>query len=64
LSHPANRPELELRDFFFFGYLKEKLQEVVLSNREELISEIRRLFDQIDKEIPNAVSVSWAERLR
>jgi hypothetical protein len=63
LLYPANPPDLALRDFYFFGSLKEKLQEIVLRNRENLISEIRRFFDEIDKETLIAVSVSEAESL-
>jgi hypothetical protein len=51
------QPDLSLRDFFFFGYLKEKLQEVFLRNREDLISEIRRLLDEIGKETLLAISL-------
>jgi hypothetical protein len=57
LPHLADGPDLALCDFFLFDHLKEKLQEIVLRNREDLISEIRQLFDEIDKETVMAVSL-------
>jgi hypothetical protein len=49
---------MALRDFFLFSDVKDKFQEVVLRDREDLISEIRGFFDEIDKDILMAVSVS------
>jgi hypothetical protein len=43
--------------------LNEKLQEVVLRNREDLISEILQLFEDIGKETLKAVTVSYIKRL-
>jgi hypothetical protein len=59
----VDHPDLALRDFFLFGYLEEKLYEVVLRNREDLISEILQFLEEIGKETLMAVSASWAERL-
>jgi hypothetical protein len=57
LPHLADGPDLALHDFFLFDCLMEKLQEIVLRNREDLISEIRQLFDEIDKETVMALSL-------
>jgi hypothetical protein len=42
-----------------------KIEKLILGNSKKLFSEIeiRRLFDEIDKETLMAVSASWAERL-
>jgi hypothetical protein len=46
----AYSPDLVPSDFFF-GYLKTKLAGLVIRSREELISTIRQIFDEIPREI-------------
>jgi hypothetical protein len=57
LPQLADGSDLALHDFFLFDYLMEKRQEIVLRNQEDLISEIRQLFDEIDKETVMALSL-------
>jgi hypothetical protein len=63
LPHLADSTDLALCHFFLFGYLKEKLQEIVIRNRKDQMSKIQRRFDEIDKETLVAISGSWIERV-
>jgi hypothetical protein len=47
MPHPAYRPDLALRDFFLFGYIKQKLTEYNIPDRQNLKNAIIDIFDEI-----------------
>jgi hypothetical protein len=47
--HPASSPDLAPNNFFLFGYVKSKLPDLAIRSREDLICEIRLIFDEILK---------------
>jgi hypothetical protein len=59
----AYSPGLTPSDFFLFGYLKQKLQEVYIPNRERLKSEIIRILDGIGLDVLISVFEDWMKRL-
>jgi hypothetical protein len=63
LPHPVYSPDLASSDFFFFGYLKEKLATFHCTTRDELKSAFITIFNEIDRETLLAVFNSELERL-
>jgi hypothetical protein len=59
VPHPAYSSEMALNDFFFFGHLKIKLAGPAIQSREELILTIRRIFDEIPKEMLILIYLLW-----
>jgi hypothetical protein len=55
MQHPVYIPDPAPRDFFLFGTLKTKLQNYEIHSRDDLISAIWNIFDEILKETPNSV---------
>jgi hypothetical protein len=51
MAQSAYSPGLTPSDFFLFGYLKQKLQEVHIPDREKLKSEIIRILDGIGPDV-------------
>jgi hypothetical protein len=49
VPHPVYSQDLASSDFFFFGYLKSKLQGIAVRSRPELISAIGEIFEEIPK---------------
>ena len=64
LPHPPYSPDIAVCDFYLFGKLKQSLQQVRISNREELEEEIDRIMKQISKEEWKRVFNEWLTRLR
>jgi hypothetical protein len=67
VPHPAYSPDLTPSDlffFFFFGTLKTGLHNYEIHSRDELISAIWSIFDEIPKETFNYIYDSWKTRLR
>jgi hypothetical protein len=64
VSLPAHNLDLMLRDFFLFGILKTELQNDKIHRRDDLISAIRSIFDEISKKTLNSVYDSWKKRLK
>ncbi|GFO05016.1 transposase [Plakobranchus ocellatus] len=48
LSHPAHSPDLAPSDFQFFGPLKRHLGGMAFETEDNLISELRNWFDNLD----------------
>ncbi|GFO28768.1 histone-lysine N-methyltransferase SETMAR [Plakobranchus ocellatus] len=48
LPHPAHSPDLAPSDFHFFGPLKRHLGGVAFETEDDLISELRNWFDNLD----------------
>jgi hypothetical protein len=49
VQHPAYNPYMALSTFFLFGHIKSKLPGLAMRSREDLICEIRRIFEEIPK---------------
>jgi hypothetical protein len=50
-------------DFFLFGDLKGKMARFTTSSAEDILSEIRRIFDESPREIVTVVYDGWITRL-
>jgi hypothetical protein len=50
VPHPLYSPNVTQNYFFLFGHLKIKLAGLVIQSKEELISMIRQIFDEIPRE--------------
>ena len=44
---PAYSPDIAPSDFYLFGYLKEKLKDYKFNSKEELLSGINSILDEI-----------------
>jgi hypothetical protein len=54
MPHPAYSPDLAPGDFLLFGFLKEKLPEYRIADRESRKSTIMKI----------SVATAWIERLK
>jgi transposase len=61
-THPPYSPDLAPSDFFLFGYLKDRLQEIVFASRKELLPGIREVLDETSPETLPRVFEHWIER--
>jgi transposase len=61
--HPPYSPDLTPSDFFLFGYVKERLKEMVFPSYEELLDVIGEVVTGIELETLTAVFEHWMERL-
>jgi hypothetical protein len=57
-------PDIAPSDFFFFGYLKEKLTEYDIQDRERLKLAITHIFSEIGQETLITVFGNWIKRLK
>ncbi|GFO37851.1 histone-lysine N-methyltransferase SETMAR [Plakobranchus ocellatus] len=48
LPHPAHSPDLAPSDFHLFGPLKRHLGGMAFETEDDLISELRKWFDNLD----------------
>jgi hypothetical protein len=64
VPHHAYSSDPVSSDFFLSGYLKTKLAGLVIRSREELISTIRHIFDEITREKLISVYLSWKKGLK
>jgi hypothetical protein len=64
VSHPAYGQDLTPSDFFLFGFVKLKLPGLTIGNREGLICEIRRIFEEILKITLISIYASWIKRIK
>jgi hypothetical protein len=64
MPHSAESSDLAPSDFFLFGFLKEKLPEYQIPDRESLKSTIMQIFSEISEETLISVFTAWIERLR
>jgi histone-lysine N-methyltransferase SETMAR len=62
-THPPYSPDLAPSDFFFFGYVKHRLQEIIFHSGEELLAGIREVLGEIPLETLAHVFDHWMERL-
>jgi transposase len=56
-------PDLAQSDFFLFGYVKERLKEMVFPSYEELLDAIGEVVTGIESETLTAVFEYWMEGL-
>jgi transposase len=61
--HPPYSPDLAPSDFFLFGYVKERLKEMVFPLYEEVLDAIGEVVTSIESETLIAVFEHWIERL-
>ena len=50
LPHPAYSPDLSPNEFWFYGFIKEKLKGRVHNSPEELLRSIYEIVENIDKQ--------------
>jgi hypothetical protein len=63
IPHPAYSPDVAPNDFFLFGYIKRKLTEYNIHDRQSLQSAIADIFDEIGQKTLMAVFETWINRL-
>jgi hypothetical protein len=61
--HSAYFPDVALSDFFLFGYLKGEMAGFTANSHPDILSEIRRIFQEISKETLVAVYDEWTTRI-
>jgi histone-lysine N-methyltransferase SETMAR len=61
--HSPYSYDLAPSDFFLFGYVKERLKEMVFPSYEELLDAIGEVVTGIELETLTVVFEHWAERL-
>jgi hypothetical protein len=57
--HPAYPPDAALSDFILFGYLEGEMAGLIVNSPPDILSEIRRIFQEISKETLVAVYEEW-----
>jgi hypothetical protein len=60
--YPPYSPDLAIADFYLFGVLKQKLQDIDVSDDEELKSEILTIFQGIPSDELKKSFDPWIER--
>jgi hypothetical protein len=61
--HPAYSPDAAPSDFFLFDQLKGEMAGFTASSPADILSKIRRIFQEISKETLMAVYDEWITRL-
>lgn len=64
VPHPGNRPDRAPTDFYLSGNPKEKLQSVMVTDLDSLISAITEFFSDAPQGELIAVHQNWKKRLR
>jgi hypothetical protein len=64
VPYPAYSSDLAPNDFFHFGTLKIEMQNYDIHSKDDLISAIRSIFDEILKETLNSVYDFWKKKLK
>ncbi|GFN97620.1 histone-lysine N-methyltransferase SETMAR [Plakobranchus ocellatus] len=57
LPHPAHSPDLAPSDFNLFGTLKRHLGGMAFETEDDLISELRNWFDNLDFDFFRVISI-------
>ena len=60
---PPYSPDIAPSDFFLFGYMKEKLKGCKFSSKEELLSAIYAILEEIPEQQLKEVFIEWERRL-
>ena len=61
---PPYSPDIAPSDFYLFGYLKEKLKGYKFNSKEELLSEIISILEEIPEQKLKEVFIAWERKLR
>jgi hypothetical protein len=64
IPQPSYSPDIAPCDFFLFGYLKEKLTEYDIPDREGLKLAITHIFSEIGQETLITVFETWIKQLK
>ncbi|GFO06034.1 hexosyltransferase [Plakobranchus ocellatus] len=64
LFHPAHSPDLAPSDFHLFGPLKRHLGGMAFETEDDLISELRNWFDNLDVDFYQFAAVALAKMHR
>jgi hypothetical protein len=64
IPQPSHSPDIAPSDFFRFGYLKEKLTEYDIPDREKLKLAITHIVSEIGQETLITVFGTWIKRLK
>jgi hypothetical protein len=62
VPHQAYSPDPAPSDFLFFGFLKEKLQGIAVTDGKNLKSDAQAIFDERPESILRSVDVTWITR--
>jgi hypothetical protein len=57
--HPADPRDAIPNDFFFFGYLKSEMASFTANSPADILSEIRRIFQEVSRETLVTVYDDW-----
>jgi histone-lysine N-methyltransferase SETMAR len=60
--HPAYSPDVAPSDFFLLGHLKGEMADFTANSPADILSEIRRIFQEIPKETLVAMYDEWITR--
>jgi hypothetical protein len=63
VAHPVYSPDDAPNNIFLFGHLKREIAGFTARSPEEILSEIRRIFETIPREILTALYNEWITRL-
>jgi hypothetical protein len=61
--HPIYSPDAAASDFFLFGCLKSEVAGFTANSPADLLSEIRRIFQEVSKKAVVAVYDKWVTQL-
>jgi hypothetical protein len=64
LPHPAYSPDISPCDFWFFGFLKEKLKNIQLSTPEDISCHLCRIWNEVPLAEVQSVFYQWMDRLK
>jgi hypothetical protein len=59
--HPPYSPDLAIADFYLFDILKQNVQDIDVSNNEELKSEIQTIVEDISSDELKKAFDHWIE---
>jgi hypothetical protein len=59
LPHPAYSPDLSPRDFWFFRFAKQAIQDEAFENADQFMQRLHSIFDQVTFEDLQPVFLNW-----
>ena len=60
---PPYSPDIAPSDFYLFGYVKERLKGCKFNSKEDLLSEIILILEEISEQELKEVFIEWERRL-
>jgi hypothetical protein len=64
MPHPPYSPDLAHSDFYLFGTVKRRLEQVRITEPDEVFEELHSILGSIPGEELEAVFQTWLERIR